>query len=317
MDSTGALSVRPVQQSRRVAILAGVWLVVVLMLVIWWAYHLLDQSRHIAELSSMAGVAPEVVQAEAARTFRMVFWEGGTFLLLLLTISGALFWYYRRDMQRARGTQAFFAALTHELRTPLTSVRLQTEAIAAGEPTQELIERLLVDTHRLESQIDKTLELARIEGGGRLAEQSIPLEQWLERVLRGIVAAEGEAVELAVTVQPDLPAIHGDTSALQLILRNLVENSVRHGDRSLIHIVVEARRAGSVIELHYRDDGRGFEGDPATLGRLFLRGGESRGTGVGLYLVRVLMDRMGGSVRFAHADGGGFAVTLNFLPADG
>jgi signal transduction histidine kinase len=118
-------------------------------------------------------------------------------------------------------------------------------------------------------------------------------------------------------VQPDLPAIHGDTSALQLILRNLVENSVRHGDRSLIHIVVEARRAGSVVELHYRDDGRGFEGDPATLGRLFLRGGESRGTGVGLYLVRVLMDRMGGSVRFAHADGGGFAVTLNFLPADG
>jgi hypothetical protein len=117
----------------------------------------------------------------------MVFWEGGTFLVLLLTISGALFWYYRRDMQRARGTQAFFAALTHELRTPLTSVRLQTEAIAAGEPSQELIDRLLVDTHRLESQIDKTLELARIEGGGRLAEQAIRLDQWLERVLNGIV----------------------------------------------------------------------------------------------------------------------------------
>jgi signal transduction histidine kinase len=300
-----------------VAILAGVWLVVVLMLVIWWAYHLLDQSRHIAALSAMAGVAPEAVRAEAARTFRMVFWEGGTFLMLLLTISGALFWYYRRDMQRARGTQAFFAALTHELRTPLTSVRLQTEAIAAGEPSQELIERLLVDTHRLESQIDKTLELARIEGGGRLAEQSIPLEQWLERVLRGIVAAEGEAIELAVNVQPHLPPIHGDTSALQLILRNLVENSLRHGDRALIHIVVETRRSGSVVELNYRDDGRGFNGDPETLGRLFLRGGESRGTGVGLYLVRVLMDRMGGSVRFAHAPGGGFAVTLNFLPADG
>ncbi len=57
-----------------------------------------------------------------------------------------LFWYYRRDMRRARGTQAFFAALTHELRTPLTSVRLQTEAIAAGEPSLELIERLLADT---------------------------------------------------------------------------------------------------------------------------------------------------------------------------
>jgi signal transduction histidine kinase len=264
----------------------------------------------------MAGVAVEAVQAEAARTFRMVFWEGGTFLLLLLIISGALFWYYRRDMQRARGTQAFFAALTHELRTPLTSVRLQTEAIAAGDPSQELIERLLVDTHRLESQIDKTLELARIEGGGRLAEQSIPLNQWLERVLQGIAATAGEAIDLRVDVQPDLPPIHGDTSALQLILRNLVENSLRHGDRALVHIAVEARRSGSAVELSYRDDGRGFDGDPDALGRLFLRGGESRGTGVGLYLVRVLMDRMGGSVGFAHAPGGGFAVTLRFLPAN-
>jgi signal transduction histidine kinase len=45
---------------------------------------------------------------------------------------------------------------------------------------------------------------------------------------------------------------------------------------------------------------------------MFLRGGESRGTGVGLYLVRVLMERMGGHVEFAHAAGGGFAVTLHF-----
>ncbi len=317
MDSKGALSVRPVRQSRRVAMLAGIWLSVILLLMIWWAWHLIDQSRHIAELSAMAGVPQQEIAAESARTFRMVFWEGGTFLVLLLTITGALYWYYRRDIQRARGTQAFFAALTHELRTPLTSVRLQTEAIAAGEPTQELIDRLLVDTHRLESQIDKTLELARIEGGGRLAEQAIRLDQWLQRVLGGIVAAEGDGAELRVAVEPGLPAVSGDTAALQLILRNLVENSRRHGDRSLIHIDVEARRNGSAVELRYRDDGKGYQGDPDALGRLFLRGGESRGTGVGLYLVRVLMDRMGGSVRFSNAEGGGFAATLNFVTSSG
>src|SRR5690606_32837471 len=181
--------------------------------------------------------------AEVQRTERMLFWESGTFLLLLLTVSGMLFWYYRRDMQRARGTQAFFAALTHELRTPLTSVRLQTEAIAAGEPTQELIERLLVDTHRLESQIDKTLELARIEGGGQLADQAIPLDQWLERVLRGIVAATGDRTLLDISIEPDLPPVHGDTSALQLILRNLVENALRHGGREPMRMDVQAARS--------------------------------------------------------------------------
>jgi signal transduction histidine kinase len=312
VDSKGALSTRPVRQSRRVAILAGVWMTVILALVIWWAYHLLDQSARIAELSAQAGVTQEQVLKDQAGTYRMVVWEGGTFLLLLMTVSGFLFWYYRRDIRRARGTQAFFAALTHELRTPLTSVRLQTEAIAAGEPTQELIERLLVDTHRLESQIDKTLELARIEGGGTLAEQAIRLDQWLERTLRTIVAAEGEGAELSVSIAPSLPPVRGDTAALQLILRNLVENSMRHGEREPLHLDVQALPSAQGAQLVYRDDGRGYQGDAAALGSMFLRGGESRGTGVGLYLVRVLMERMGGSVQFANAPGGGFAVTLHF-----
>jgi signal transduction histidine kinase len=314
MDSTGALSVRPVRQSRAVAILSGIWLVIILVLGGWWATIVLRLARRIAELSLAAGVPQAQALEELARIQRMLFWESGTFLVLLLTLSAALFWYYRRDMQRARGTQAFFAALTHELRTPLTSVRLQSEAIAAGEPTQELIERLLVDTHRLESQIDKTLELARIEGGGGLAEQAIRMDPWIERVLRGIVASEGESALLDVTLPPDLPPVRGDTAAIQLILRNLVENSVRHGDREPIRIDVDAQRAGSGVELRYRDNGKGFEGDPAQLGRLFQRGGASRGTGVGLYLVRVLMERMGGSVEFAHAPDGGFAATLRFQP---
>ena len=312
MDSKGALSVRPVRQSRRVAILASVWLVVILVLGFWWASIVLHQSERIAELSQLAGLPHAEVVAELERTQRMLFWESGTFLFLLLTVSAALFWYYRRDMQRARGTQAFFAALTHELRTPLTSVRLQTEAIAAGEPSQELIERLLVDTHRLESQIDKTLELARIEGGGQLAEQAIRLDQWLERVLRGIVAAEGEQVLLECAIDTGLPAVRGDTAALQLILRNLIENSLRHGDREPMRIDVQASRSGQGVALQFRDHGRGYDGDPARLGHLFLRGDASRGTGVGLYLVRVLMERMGGTVAFGNAEDGGFAVRLQF-----
>ena len=311
MDSKGALSVRPARQSRRVAILAAVWLLVILALVVWWASHMLDQAARIAELSAAVLPEPEVL-AEQARTHSMVFWEGGFFLVLLMTLSGLLLWFFRRDLRRARGTQAFFAALTHELRTPLTSVRLQTEAIAAGEPTQELIDRLLVDTHRLESQIDKTLELARIEGGGALAEQAIRLDQWLERALRAIVATEGEGAELRLDVAASLPPVHGDTAAVQLILRNLVENSVRHGDRAAIHLDVVAVKSSRGVDVLYRDDGRGYQGDPARLGQMFARGVESRGTGVGLYLVRVLMERMGGSVEFANAPQGGFVVKLHF-----
>ena len=315
MDSKGALSVQPVRQSRVIALLAGVWLVMILALGFWWASFVMRQAQRIADLSAVTGAPPAVALAELERTHRMLFGEAGTFLVLLLTLSGALFWFYWRDMLRARGTQAFFAALTHELRTPLTSVRLQTEAIAEGEPSQELVERLLADTHRLESQIDKTLELARIEGGGSLAEQAIRFYPWLNRVLGSIVAAQGDAARVEVFIESGLPAVRGDTSAVQMILRNLVENSVRHGEVDCVHIDVHARRVGNRIELQYRDNGRGFTEAPERLGRLFQRGGSSSGTGVGLYLVRVLMDRMGGSVVFAHGEGGGFEARLRFQPS--
>jgi signal transduction histidine kinase len=314
MDSKGALSVKPGRQSKRIALLAGLWLSVILVLGFWWATIVLRQSERIAELSLRAGIPQAEALAEVQRTERMLFWESGTFLFLLLTVSAALFWYYRRDMQRARGTQAFFAALTHELRTPLTSVRLQTEAIAAGEPSQELIERLLLDTHRLESQIDKTLELARIEGGGTLADQAIRFDQWLERVLRAIVSNAGDAAQLTVNVADSLPPIHGDTSAIQLILRNLVENSMRHGDQPNLKLDVTIAKPQNMVELRFRDNGCGYSGDANELGHLFLRGNQSRGTGVGLYLVRVLMERMGGTVTFSNAAAGGFETLLRFRP---
>jgi len=320
MDRKGALSRQQARQSRLIAALAEFWLLMILLLGGWWATIVIRQARRVAELSIAIGGSEAQALQQLQETQRMLFWESSTFLLLLLTLSAALFWFYWRDMRRARGTQAFFAALTHELRTPLTSVRLQTEAIAEGEPSPELVERLLADTHRLESQIDKTLELARLEGGGSLAEQAIRLDPWLPRVLGTIVGstagAEGDA-HLESTVEPDLPAIAGDTAAVQMILRNLIENSVRHGDVAHVAIEVQARRAGTGVELRYADNGRGFDGDPERLGRLFERGDQSRGTGMGLYLVRVLMDRMGGSVRFAHAPGGGFAATMTFVPGEG
>jgi two-component system osmolarity sensor histidine kinase EnvZ len=91
-----------------------------------------------------------------------------------------------------------------------------------------------------------------------------------------------------------------------------VENAVRHGDREPMRIEVRATRGRHGVELRVRDHGRGYAGDPIQLGHLFERGDASRGTGVGLYLVRVLMERMGGSVEFANAEGGGFCVTLTF-----
>jgi len=75
MDSKGALSVNPVRQSRRVAILAGVWLSVILVLGFWWASIVLNQSERIAELGPRAGIpeaeALKMITINAAKTLEL------------------------------------------------------------------------------------------------------------------------------------------------------------------------------------------------------------------------------------------------------
>jgi signal transduction histidine kinase len=289
-----------------------VWITLQLALVVWWATVIERQSQHIAALQALNGAGHEQIAAQTSRTQLMLVGESSTFLALLLIVSLLLAWLYWREHRRARSMQAFFASVTHELRTPLTSIRLQAEAIAEGEQRAELARRLLEDSSRLESQIDKTLELARIEGGGPLSEQSIPLHTWIARSLGGIAAAYGDRLDLRAHVDGSVPPVLADASALQMILRNLVENSVRHSGAIPVSVRLTAAQRDDYVVLEYQDNGDGVSGATPRLGSLFARGAHSSGAGVGLYLVRRLMQRMGGRAKFNTAPGEGYRCELLF-----
>jgi signal transduction histidine kinase len=308
----GSLSVMPARRARLFAALAALWILLVMVLGAGWVMLLISQAHQISELQSLTGSADSTVTAQWASTHRRVVGESAVFLLLLLAVSALLAWLYWRESLRARAMQAFFAAVTHELRTPLTSIRLQAEAIAEGDQRAELARRLLEDSNRLESQIDKTLELARIEGGGPLAEQSVPLQGWLRRTAAAIASAHGSRVELRVDMDDALPPILADAAAVQMILRNLVENSVRHAQLDCVRVELRASPRGEQVLLEYRDNGAGCAVRGPQLGRLFRRGATSGGSGVGLYLVRALMERMGGRAEFHSSPGNGFRADLSF-----
>lgn len=308
----GSLSVMPARRVRLVATMASLWILLVLILGAGWVALVMSQANQISALQALTGSAHSEVAAQWDATRRRAVGELVVFLLLLGAVTALLAWMYLRESRRARAMQAFFASVTHELRTPLTSIRLQAEAIAEGDQRVELARRLLEDSSRLESQIDKTLELARIEGGGPLAEQWVPLQSWLERTVATIAASHGGRVEARVQVDEALPSVQADAAALQMILRNLVENSARHAGLPCVQVKVEARRAGAEAVLEYRDNGSGTDAQARELGRLFGRGAGSGGSGVGLYLVRALMGRMGGSAEFSSAPGQGFKALLHF-----
>ncbi|HEY3809680.1 MAG TPA: HAMP domain-containing sensor histidine kinase [Steroidobacteraceae bacterium] len=306
----GGLSTRPMRRARLLAAAAALWLSLQIVLVIWWATVIGRQARQLAQLEAVRGASPDLAAAHWSRTRLMLVGESTTSLALLLAVSLLLAWLYWREHRRARALQAFFASVTHELRTPLTSIRLQAEAIAEGEQGAELARRLLEDSHRLESQIDKTLELARIEGGGSLREQSLPLQTWLPRALDGIAPGHGAALELTTQLADALPPAQADAAALTMVLRNLIENSVRHSRVQPVKVRLSAEVHGDWLRLGYHDNGRGVAAGTGRLGRLFGRGPNSSGAGVGLYLVRRLMQRMGGVARFDTTPGQGFGAEL-------
>lgn len=289
-------------------------------LVLWWRRFVLLQAEKLAEVEQLAGVTASAAHEQWEKTQRMFYAESAFFLALVLVSSLGLFWFYTRERRRTRSLEAFFASLTHELRTPLSSIRLQVESLAEGalpESSRPLVGRLLEDASRLEGEVEKTLELARIEGGGPLHTRAIDVRAWLERWLRNEQSVQSGRVRFQPTfgaLASGEELIQADTGALQVILRNVIENALRHSGETAPTLTLRTSRDGERTRLVFRNPVAAVQREaiPARgLGELFHKGTRSSGAGVGLYLVRALMERMGGEARFARV-GDEFEVALRF-----
>ena len=214
----------------------------------------------------------------------------------------------------ARTQRRFVADASHELRSPLAAIhqhaevaRLHPESMSAV----ELADVVLAEGARLQGLVDALLLLARLEEGAKLAHQVVDLDDLaLDEVHRsrpGDIQLDGSAIGPA--------RVHGDPRLLSQVVRNLVDNAVRHA-RSRVSVSLTAR--GSSVELVVDDDGDGIAArDFARVFDRFVRLDEARardegGAGLGLALVREIVDLHDGTVTVGEAPDGGarFAVVL-------
>jgi signal transduction histidine kinase len=238
--------------------------------------------------------------------------------------------------QRAEQLQAadrtrrlLLADVSHELMTPLTGMRgyLETLSLHASSLDPETRERYLAiirdETQRVEHIVGDLLDLSRLEGGGESFDvQDVPLEDVFGRVLaRHGRTAEQKGLQLTATVAPGAEIVSGDPMRLEQALQNLAANALRHtprGGRVTMDAVFEA---GAVV-ITVSDTGSGIPPEhlPYVFDRFYKvdpsRAEQSSGSGLGLSIVKAIVERHGGTVTAASRPGGGTTFTLKF-PADG
>lgn len=230
--------------------------------------------------------------------------------------------------------QHFTADAAHELRSPLAALRLQAQSLQRAEDPQTrriATERLLSGIDRATRLIEQLLDLARVEGSNVQAAPDTPLnltalaagvvqEQWPDARSRGIelalIPAAGQAAD-------DL-WIMGHADALAILLRNLLENALRHTPASgHIHVRV-TREADAVIQtrspvlLTVEDSGPGIPvpDRQRALDRFYrVPGTAGHGSGIGLAIVHAIALRHGAALRLDESpELGGLRVTTAFPP---
>jgi signal transduction histidine kinase len=218
-----------------------------------------------------------------------------------------------------RGRRRLISDVAHELRTPLTNLRGYLEALEDGvvQPTPAIIRALHEEALLLGRLVDDLQELSLAESGHlRLARQPVAFAALITQAVQALqpVAAD-KGVTVTADLAPDLPLVSADPGRIGQVVRNLLDNALRHtpaGGR----ITVAARLRDAEIAVEVRDTGSGIA--PADLPHIFerfYRADQARaratgGAGLGLAIVRQLVTLHGGRVWADSPPGAGATVTF-------
>lgn len=219
-----------------------------------------------------------------------------------------------------KGRSDMIAGISHDIRTPLTAVQGSLQAILDGvAETPEMREKFLQTAVRRTGEMDELLGqlllVSRIERGKmQIQKQKIPI---LSFVSKYVAQKQEEFPEIMWNwkKQENELLICADEEPLVRIFDNLVENSRKYAEVKKLQMTFDVKAGENDIEIFVKDNGQGISQEKLPfVFEEFYRGDDARsgakGSGLGLYIVKSLVEAMGGSVRADNADGFRVCITL-------
>lgn len=228
-----------------------------------------------------------------------------------------------------RTRRQLLADVSHELMTPLSAIRGYVETLGMADlPIDQDTRKRYLDiveqeTHKLEAIIGDLLDLARLEGGGdRLRSEPVAVADLFKRIAdRHEPSLRDRNIRLNVDIAPNTPQILGDAGRLEQALQNLAANAIRHTPAEGT-VLLSAAPYKEGVRITVRDTGPGIPAEH--LSRVFdrfykvdaARAGTAvpSGSGLGLSIVKAIIERHGGTVTAANGPDGGALFELH-LPA--
>ena len=226
-----------------------------------------------------------------------------------------------REIRRNEQHDAFMNAITHELKTPIASIKLYLETLkardVAPEKRNEFYDVMLADCSRLLGTVEGVLQASRTRDKDRpTSVDKVDMKELINEaaeIVRTRYNLPDGIIRLGETANA---FVLGDRAELSTVFVNLLENAVKYsGDDRRINIKLRRPPLGNKVEIFIKDNGIGIA--PSDLKRIFKRfyrvqtgaAKERRGTGLGLFIVRAMLEKHGGKVR-AESDGEGRGSTM-------
>ncbi|NEB73771.1 PAS domain-containing protein [Streptomyces sp. SID14478] len=229
-----------------------------------------------------------------------------------------------RDTEARRRTERshaeLIATVAHELRSPLTSVKGFTATLLAkwerftDEQKRLMLETVDADANRVTRLITELLDISRIDSGRlELRRQPVDIAAAVSRHIQAHVASGQRADRFLLRVTQPLPDLWADPDKVDQVLSNLLENAVRHGEGAVTIAVEPSTAARESTSVTVSDEGPGIPEE--SMNRVFTRfwrGSKRGGTGLGLYIVKGIVEVHGGTITVGRAPAGGaqFRFTL-------
>ena len=228
-----------------------------------------------------------------------------------------------------RSRDEFFAVASHELRTPLTAIRGNTEMILddykdkiEDKDVKEMLNDIDEASVRLIGIVNDFLEVSRLEQGNiTFAKTNFNIIELTEKVIDSLQTEAGKkSISLEIIKPENLPEVFADKAKIDQILFNLIGNSLKFTDKGSIKITFE--KIDNIMKVRVTDTGKGIEvKNESLLFRKFQPAGSdvlardvTKSTGLGLYISKILIDKMGGSIGLEKTEAGVGSVFFFTLP---